>query len=762
MLSIIETLAAEISASTTSIKTAIDLLDEGATVPFIARYRKEATNGLDDGQLRTLDKRLKYLRELATRKQSIITAITESGKLSSQLRQQIEKIDNKTQLEELYKPFKSTRKTKGQTAIESGLEPLAKSLLSQQNRQSPQQQAHAFVDTDLGVANITEALEGAAAILNEKFANNFTLIQKMRDQLWKYSFLESKKARKKNPPIAQTTSDKYTDYFAHSERLNKAPSHRIMAILRGRSDGALQISINPNPHSDSNPCIDLLLNEYHIKSNANPVSQWLIDTAHLSWKTKIYPSLESEAITRLKERAQTDAIDIFASNLNDLLMASPAGEHVTMGLDPGIRTGVKVAIVDAHSKLLTTTTIYPHQPRNQWQQSIEQIAKLVKKYHVSLVSIGNGTGSRETEKLVAECKKLHQFSFSSLIVSEAGASVYSASELAANEFPKLDVSLRGAVSIARRLQDPLAELVKIEPKAIGVGQYQHDVNQSLLSQRLNEVVEDCVNAVGIDLNRASAPLLCHVSGLNQTLADNIINYREQYGAFTRRSELLKVARLGPKAYQQAAGFLRITAGKEPLDASAVHPESYALVKRIAESTQLKVSQLLQNPTVLQRLTPEDFVDQSFGLPTIKDVISELEKPGRDPRPEFATATFKEGIESINDLYQGMRLEGVVSNVTNFGAFVDIGVHQDGLVHISAIADRFINDPRDVVKAGQVVSVTVMEIDCARKRIALSMKSDATAPKAPAQRSSEATNKKNTKQSNNMMSSAFAQAKQNKH
>jgi len=754
MPSIISLLSQEISASASSIETAIKLLDEGATVPFIARYRKEATNGLDDTQLRTLDKRLKYLRELALRKQSIIASIKELGLLSPAIERQIAQSDNKTELEDIYKPFKSKRRTKGQIAIESGLLPLADKLLNQPQH-APQQQAHAYINPSKGIKNISDALEGAQSILSEQFANNASLGKKIRQHMWQYAQLETKKARKKNPPIAQHLSDKYSNYFEHSERLNKAPSHRVMAILRGRNDGALQLNLNSAPDSDSDPCLSMLLKEVGIRHSPRSGDQWLVEVAKSCWKNKIYPSVENELLARIKDHAQTQAIDVFAQNLNDLLMAAPAGAHVTMGLDPGIRTGVKVAIVDQNSKLITTDTIYPHQPRNQWQQSLATLSKLIKQHHVSLISIGNGTGSRETQKLVNECKKASQLSVESLMVSEAGASIYSASALAAKEFPQLDVSIRGAVSIARRLQDPLAELVKIEAKAIGVGQYQHDVNQTQLSQRLDEVVEDCVNAVGVDLNMASAPLLCHVSGLNPTLANNIIEYREAHGRFDTRAQLLNVPRLGPKAFEQAAGFLRINQGKQPLDGSAVHPESYALVTKIAKTANLAVKQLIGNTSALGDLNPQDFVSANHGLPTISDVLSELEKPGRDPRPEFSTATFADGIESINDLSVGMRLEGIVSNVTNFGAFVDIGVHQDGLVHISAMSDQFISDPHQVVKAGQVVKVTITEIDSGRKRIALSMKSaaDNTQQPKPQKPKRQPTGK-------GSMAQAFSSAKKN--
>lgn len=764
MQAIINTLANEISASTTSVTSAIALLDEGATVPFIARYRKEATNGLDDGQLRLLDKRLKYLRELDVRKQSIIDSINELGKLTPNIKQQILLADNKTSLEDLYKPFKSKRRTKGQIAIESGLAPLAKQLLTQPQH-SPQQQAHGFINPAHQINNITDALNGAQAILCEQFAQDIAVIQKVRQHMWQYSQLETKQARKKNPPVPAHICDKYSNYFEHNERLNKVPSHRIMAILRGRSDGALQLTLNPNPQGDSNPCLGFILGANNIKHSSRAGDKWLVDTAQLAWKSKIYPSVETELLNKVKDVAHTQAIDVFAQNLNDLLMAAPAGEHVTMGLDPGIRTGVKVAIVDQNSKLVATDTIYPHQPRNLWTQSLATLKSLIERHDVSLISIGNGTGSRETEKLVNECKKQHQLNVSSLIVSEAGASVYSASELAAQEFPALDVSLRGAVSIARRLQDPLAELVKIEPKAIGVGQYQHDVNQSQLIQRLDETVEDCVNAVGVELNMASAPLLCHISGLNQTLADNIIAYREKHGRFERRSQLLKVPRLGPKAYEQAAGFLRISNGANVLDSCAVHPESYDLVASMAASAQLDIADLLQNTEALKQIEPTTFVTSQRGLITVNDVLGELEKPNRDPRPEFSTASFKEGVESINDLTPGMKLEGVVSNVTHFGAFVDIGVHQDGLVHISALADRFVSDPRDVVKAGQVVKVTVVEVDASRKRIALSMKSGSVQTQSikeekPKTSPPKQHDSRNASLTNSAMAAAFGRAKKN--
>ena len=760
---IIKTIAAELNVPFKDVETTINLLEDGATVPFIARYRKEATNGLDDTQLRHLDKRLKYLTELSQRKQSIIGSISELGKLTSALEHLINQTDNKTTLEEIYRPFKSKRKTKGQIAIAAGLEPLTNKLLASPQL-SPLEQAKHFINHHQEITTAEQALEGAAAILVDRMAVDIELLAQIRDYVWHNSQLEAKAARKKTPPIQQSVIDKYRNYLEHSEALKRAPSHRVMAMLRGRSDGALQLNLNYDPHQQGNRPLSMLLQKLKLKNHQRPGDQWLNDVATQAWKTRLFPSIENELFSKIKEQAEHDAIDVFASNLSDLLMAAPAGEHITMGLDPGIRTGVKLAIVDATGKLLATDTIYPHPPRNQWQQSITTLAKLAKKYQVSLISIGNGTGSRETEKLVQQCnKETADLSFTSLMVSEAGASVYSASELAAKEFPQLDVSLRGAVSIARRLQDPLAELVKIEPKAIGVGQYQHDVNQTQLSQRLDEVIEDCVNGVGVDLNIASIPLLCHVSGLNKTLATNIVEFREQHGRFNDRKQLLKVPRLGPKAYQQAAGFLRIRAGNNPLDNSAVHPEAYGLVANMAKDARQPITQLIGNKSQLSLIDPANFVDSTFGLPTIQDILSELDKPGRDPRPEFSTASFKEGIETIKDLKPEMILEGIITNVTNFGAFVDIGVHQDGLVHISALANKFVSDPREVVKTGQVVKVKVVEIDCARKRIALTMKLESSptqpAPKpSKTQPTTSTQSRPNQFQGNNAFADAFKRAK----
>jgi len=724
MTSIAHLIAQTLKVSQQQVDATIKLLDEGSTVPFIARYRKEATQGLDDTQLRDLHRQLNYLRDLATRKASIVKLINELGKLTPVLSRCIEECQSKSELEELYKPFKSSRKTKGQLAIEAGLNNLATVLMSTSN-DSPQRLAHSYVNTKLGITNITQALEGASAIIIDTIAQDITLMTKIRHLMWQQSFIATKPARKKTPPVEQHVLNKFSDYFEHQERLKSVPSHRMMAMLRGKAAGALQINITLSYAQKVHPCLELILEHLNIRHARQPQQLWLSEVAEQCWKTKILPSVTTELINRVKDSAQQQAIDVFANNLHDLLMASPAGNQITLGLDPGIRTGVKVAIVDGHSKLLSTDTIYPHAPRNQWQQSIDALQIQIKRHNVSLISIGNGTGSRETEKLVLACKKQYQLNVDVVIVSEAGASVYSASELAANEFPSLDVSLRGAVSIARRLQDPLAELVKIEPKAIGVGQYQHDVNELQLTSRLNETVEDCVNAVGVELNTASAPLLERVSGLNATLAKNIVSYRENIGRFTNRQQLLKVPRLGPKAFEQAAGFLRIREGKEPLDASAVHPESYSIVCVIAQRCQLTTTELMHNEQQLNQINAIDFVNNKQGLPTIIDVIAELKQPARDPRGNFKTAQLKEGIESIKDLEVDMILEGTVSNVANFGAFVDLGVHQDGLIHISEMSDTFISDPRKVVKVGQIVEVRVTSVDIERKRIALSMKTPTT-------------------------------------
>ncbi|KZN44795.1 Tex family protein [Pseudoalteromonas luteoviolacea] len=735
-------LAQELNASEQQVLAATTLLDEGATVPFIARYRKEVTGGLDDSQLRLLEQRLSYLRELEDRRAFIIKTIEEQGKLTSQLSNDIATAASKTELEDLYLPYKPKRRTKGQIAIEAGLEPLADQLFADPNLY-PNQLAEDFINADAGFADIKSVLEGAKFILMERFAEDAKLLAKFRRHITDSAQLQS-------TVIAgqEDNGSKYRDYFEHNELLSKVPSHRALAMLRARNEGILQLTINPEPTAEDHPqfCAQMIADHYGLSVSGSPASEWLMTVVQWAWKIKLSLHLENEFLGSLREKAENGAIDVFAKNLKDLLMAAPAGPKVTMGIDPGLRTGCKIAIVDATGKLLSTTTIYPHAPQNHWDKSIRTIEQLSRQHKVQLIAIGNGTASRETDKLAAEVlKSASDLSLTKIMVSEAGASVYSASEFAANEFPDLDVSLRGAVSIARRLQDPLAELVKIEPKSIGVGQYQHDVSQSQLGLALTAVVEDCVNSVGVDVNTASVPLLTRVSGLNKTLASNIVKYRDSNGSFANRKQLKKVERLGPKAFEQAAGFLRIQNGDDPLDASAVHPEAYPVVKQISQSKALEVQSLIANSEVLKQLTPSDFVDDKFGLPTVTDIIGELDKPGRDPRPEFKTAQFKAGVEKISDLKVGMILEGVVSNVANFGAFVDVGVHQDGLVHISAITDKFISDPREVVKAGDIVKVKVIEVDVNRKRISFTMRlNDAT----PAQSEQSSGGKPQTKTSHN--------------
>ena len=726
---IIEKIAQELQVKVNQVKSAVNLLDEGATVPFIARYRKEATDGLDDSQLRTLEQRLTYLRELEERRAVIIKSIYEQDKMTDALLKSLQQADNKTELEDIYLPFKPKRRTKGQIAIEAGLEPLADALFNDRSL-DPEQCAQAYVSADKGVADVKAALEGAKYILMERFAEDATLLQKIRQYLSKNAFIKSQIIAGK-----ENDGSKYSDYFEHTELLLNTPSHRALAMFRGRNEGILQVNLDADPNKDeqqkSSYCEQIIADHLGLKFNGQASDRWFASVVQWTWRVKIMLHMENELFATLREKAEQDAINVFAKNLNDLLMAAPAGAKVTMGLDPGLRTGVKVAIVDATGKVLTTTTIYPHVPQNQWDKSMRTLAVLCQQHKVKLISIGNGTGSRETDKLVAEMMKAYpDLGVSKIMVSEAGASVYSASELASNELPDMDVSLRGAVSIARRLQDPLAELVKIEPKAIGVGQYQHDVSQSNLGKSLNAVIEDCVNAVGVDVNTASIALLSHVSGLNRTLANNIVQFRDKNGAFNSRKQLLEVERLGPKAYEQAAGFLRIMNGSDPLDASAVHPEAYPVVQTIVKHTAVAVNDIIGNTELLKALKPQDFVTEQFGLPTVSDIISELTKPGRDPRPEFKTANFNDNVHSLSDLKPGMILEGVVSNVANFGAFVDVGVHQDGLVHISAMTDKFIADPREVVKAGDIVKVKVMEVDVARKRVSFSMRL-ADTPAAPA-------------------------------
>lgn len=723
MQTIAQIIAQELNVREHQVTATIDLLDNGATVPFVARYRKEATGGLDDTQLRTLFSRLGYLRELNDRRQVILSSIQAQGKLTPELQREIEGADSKTRLEDLYLPFKPKRRTKGQIAIEAGLEPLVETLLADRNADI-EALAAGYLNLEAGFADTKAVLEGARYILMERYAEDAELLRKVREHLSQNSVLESRVIAGKEKEGA-----KFRDYFEHNEPLAKVPSHRALAMLRGRNEGFLSLSMNADPGAEAGQgsyCEVIISEHLGLKLGDSSVDQWLKTVVTATWRIKIALQMETEFISQMRERAEAEAINVFARNLGDLLMAAPAGAKATMGLDPGLRTGVKVAIVDNTGKLVAHTTIFPHAPQNLWDKSIRTLANLVQMHKVELIAIGNGTASRETDKLAAELitsLKDSQPQLTKVMVSEAGASVYSASELAALEFPELDVSIRGAVSIARRLQDPLAELVKIEPKSIGVGQYQHDVSQSQLSSSLEAVVEDCVNGVGVDLNMASVPLLSQVAGLNKTLAKNVVDYRDANGAFKNRKELLKVPRLGPKAFEQAAGFLRIRDGDNPLDMSAVHPEAYSLVETIAKTKQVDVASLIGNSELLRNIKPQEFTTPEFGLPTVTDILSELDKPGRDPRGEFKTAKFKDGVEELKDLKPEMILEGVVTNVTNFGAFVDIGVHQDGLVHISSLTDKFITDPHTVVKAGDVVKVKVMEVDVERRRIGLSMRLD---------------------------------------
>ena len=718
MHSINARIASELNVQLTQVAAAVELLGEGATVPFIARYRKEKTGGLDDTQLRKLEERLGYLTELEERRTTVLKTIAEQGKLTSELERSIKAAESKVELEDLYAPFKPKRRTKAQIAREAGLEPLADGLLGNPAL-VPNTEAAKFLNPEAGINDVKATLEGARSILIERIGENAALVGELREWLWSNGVLSSKVLKGKEAEGA-----KFSDYFDFSQRIREIPSHRALALFRGRNEKILDLSLDVEvgpglPH----PAEMKIRTAFNIAERGRAADDWLVDTARLAWKTRLHVSLSTDLLVRLKENADEAAISVFKLNLVDLLLAAPAGPRVTMGLDPGIRTGVKVAVVDQTGKLLETATIYPHEPRNDWNGSLATLASLCARHKVDIIAIGNGTASRETDKLAGELiKKLPELKLTKVMVSEAGASVYSASELAAQEFPDLDVSLRGAVSIARRLQDPLAELVKIEPKAIGVGQYQHDVNQTALARSLDAAVEDCVNSVGVDVNMASAPLLARVAGLNATIAQNIVLYRNENGPFKKRSDIKKVPRLGPKAFEQAAGFLRIPNGSNPLDGSAVHPEAYQVVERIAEATKRPLKALIGDSAFLKSLDPEQFADERFGTPTIIDILSELEKPGRDPRPEFKTAEFKDDVETITDLRRGMALEGVVTNVTAFGAFVDIGVHQDGLVHVSELADRFVKDPRDVVKAGDVVKVRVKDVDVERKRIALTMKS----------------------------------------
>ena len=779
--SIEQRLAVELVAKPQQISAAIALLDEGATVPFISRYRKEATGGLDDTQLRLLEQRLSYLRELEQRREAIVNSITEQGKMTPVLLDAIMHAEDKTGLEDLYLPYKVKRRTKAQIALEAGLLPLADSLLADPNL-VPEEAARAYLKPAFkteagdnpGVPDAKAALDGARQILMERFAEDATLLQQCRVYLQEHGVVESSVIEGK-----QDEGAKYSDYFAYSEAIMNIPSHRALAILRGRREEMLNVVLRldteeekPKWDAPLNPCEARIANYFKISNQGRPADKWLADTVRWCWRVKVFMHLESELMGQLRERAELEAINVFALNLKALLLAAPAGQHATMGLDPGLRTGVKVAIVDATGKVLEHSTIYPHQPRNDWDGSLHTLAQLAAKHNVSLISIGNGTASRETDKLAQDLIKLKpELKLRKIVVSEAGASVYSASEFASKELPDLDVSIRGAVSIARRLQDPLAELVKIDPKSIGVGQYQHDVSQSQLAKSLDAVVEDCVNAVGVDVNTASVPLLARVSGLSNSVAQSIVNYRDTQGRFASRAALRKVPRLGDKTFEQAAGFLRIMDGESPLDASAVHPESYPLVEKILADLKRDVKSVIGDAGLLKTLNPAKYADDKFGVPTITDILKELEKPGRDPRPEFSTATFKEGVEEIRDLRPDMILEGVITNVAAFGAFVDIGVHQDGLVHISALSNTFVKDPHTVVKVGQVVKVKVLEVDEKRKRIALTMRLTDEAPKAgsaPAQRADRDDAKRLAQHqrqptpaaapANNAMAAAFAKLK----
>ncbi|MBK0056744.1 Tex family protein [Stenotrophomonas sp. S39] len=730
---IAQTIADEIGAQSAQVRAAVGLLDEGASVPFIARYRKEVTGGLDDTQLRNLEVRLTYLRELEDRRAAVLASIGEQGKLSDALRNDILAADTKSRLEDLYLPYKPKRRTRAQIAREAGLEPLADGLLGDPT-QDPQVFAATFVDAEKGVADTKAALEGARAILMERWGEDAALVGELRTWLGETGVIRARVAEGK-----ETEGAKYRDYFEHAESLAKIPSHRLLALFRARREEILFLELDPGSDAEAGHqyAEGRVARKAGIADQGRAGDRWLLDACRLTWRAKLHTHLLLDLFNQAREKAEADAIAVFGDNLKDLLLAAPAGPKTVLGLDPGIRTGCKIAVVDATGKLVATETIYPHEPRRQWDQSLQTIRQLCAKHNVELIAIGNGTASRETDKLAGEAiKAAGNPKLQKVVVSEAGASVYSASEFAAKEFPGLDVSLRGAVSIARRLQDPLAELVKIEPKAIGVGQYQHDVDQYRLARALDARVEDCVNAVGVYVNTASAALLSRVSGLSSTVAENIVRHRDDNGPFKRRKDLLKVARLGEKTFEQCAGFLRIADGDQPLDASAVHPEAYPVVERIVASTARPIKALIGDGSFLRGLKAEQFTDATFGVPTVRDILKELEKPGRDPRPEFKAARFAEGVEDIKDLREGMVLEGVVSNVAAFGAFVDIGVHQDGLIHISALSDTFVKDPRDVVKAGDIVKVKVLEVDVPRKRIALTRRLDDTpgqATRRPGQR-----------------------------
>ncbi|MFG3679601.1 Tex family protein [Micromonospora chalcea] len=726
--SVHQRIAEELGVAERQVRAAVELLDGGATVPFIARYRKEATGLLDDAQLRTLEERLRYLRELDERRAAVLESIRSQGKLDEALEAQILAADSKSRLEDIYLPYKPKRRTRAQIAREAGLEPLADTLLSDPT-QDPKAVAAGFADPDKGVADAAAALDGARAILIERFAEDADLIGTLREQMWSRGRLVSRVREGQ-----ETAGAKFADYFDFAEPYPKLPSHRILAMFRGEKEGVLELTMDPEADGDADATTGpsryeaAVAGRFGVSDQGRPADKWLADTVRWAWRTRILIHLGADLRMRLWQVAEEEAVRVFATNLRDLLLAAPAGARPTMGLDPGLRTGVKVAVVDATGKVVATDTIYPHEPRRQWDVSVHTLATLAAAHGVELVAIGNGTASRETDKLAADLIKRHpELKLTKVVVSEAGASVYSASAYASQELPGLDVSLRGAVSIARRLQDPLAELVKIDPRSIGVGQYQHDLSEVKLSRSLDAVVEDCVNAVGVDVNTASAPLLTRVSGIGAGLAENIVLHRDANGPFRTRAELKKVSRLGPKAFEQCAGFLRIPGGDDPLDSSSVHPEAYPVVRRILSSTGQDLRALIGKSAILRGLRATDFVDDTFGLPTVTDILAELEKPGRDPRPEFRTATFVEGVEKVSDLTPGMVLEGVVTNVAAFGAFVDVGVHQDGLVHVSAMSHTFVKDPRDVVKSGDVVKVRVLDVDVPRKRISLTLRLEDEAP-----------------------------------
>ena len=720
MSSIEHRIAQELQVGAAQVTAAVALLDEGATVPFISRYRKEVTGGLDDTQLRTVEDRLRYLRELEDRRTTILASIDEQGKLTDELAKAIGTADTKTELEDLYLPYKPKRRTKGQIAIEAGLEPLADALLADPTL-NPEQQAEQYLNPDQNIADTKAALDGARAILMERFAEDAGLIGKLREYLWQHGEMQARLVDGKEEEGA-----KFRDYFEHNEPIRKVPSHRALAMFRGRNEGVLQLSLvlpGEEPRGGSQGEV-LVAEHFGLEDQNRAADRWLSEVVRWTWRVKLLTHIETDLFNRVRESAEQAAIDVFAKNLKDLLLAAPAGPKATIGLDPGLRTGVKVAVVDDTGKVVDHGAIFPTPPQNKIKEAEQVLVALCAKHNVELIAIGNGTASRETERFVKDVLKAHpEIKAQSVMVNESGASVYSASEFAAREFPDLDVTIRGAISIARRLQDPLAELVKIDPKSIGVGQYQHDVSQVALARQLDAVVEDCVNSVGVDLNTASAPLLTRVSGLNQTIAGNIVSFRDANGAFRNRKQLKDVSRLGPKAFEQAAGFLKVVGGDNPLDASAVHPESYSVVERIVATSGRAVNDLVGDSRYLRGLKPEDYTDDQFGVPTVTDILRELEKPGRDPRPEFKTAEFQEGVEKLTDLRPNMILEGVATNVTHFGAFVDVGVHQDGLVHISAMSHQYIDDPSKVIKAGDIVKVKVMDVDVPRKRISLSMRLD---------------------------------------